>query len=303
MKSWQTLYTDIQNLTFDTTAASLVIFKQWINDAIKKRTNDPRALVFLETSFTDITQASVQFLPLPYNFGKLIRTSVTVGSTLYSPAEAPSKMFWDRLNYIQYTSQVPYFFFIQGSQNIQKLGFYPTPSTAGNTITYYYQMKAMDLSHDDATGNNITTATTTNDVTTLTQSGTSFTSAMVGRWIQLTDFDGYWYQIATVPTTSTITLATPISRVFSSPTFSWTIGEMSVIPDGYEDMIEADVLAKHFRRIQDWDNAKGQEDYANMRFEQLINDKGSKVSSPYSSPQVDLTIPNINSFPSNLTGF
>lgn len=318
MKSFQTIYTDLQNQTFDTSSATLTIFKQWINDSIHRRTNDPRALVFLETSYTDTTQAGVQFLNAPYNFGKMLSggLTVSVGTTLYTPAEAPNLLFWNRLNYIGSTgafqSQVPYFYFIKGVQNNQKIGLYPTSSTSGNTITYNYQLKARDLTQDDYTIGTITTLTTTSDVTTITGSGTAWTAQMVGRWIQLpitqsgglSLTDGYWYQIASVPTSTTLTTVQPYSNSgFSIQSFTYTIGEMSVMPDGYEDIVEEDVLARHYRRIQDFKNAEAHQMMADMRFEQLIADKGSKVTGPYSPPQVDLTIPNINSFPTNLTGF
>ncbi len=300
-KSFQTIYVDIQNQMFDSTStgAGLIQTKQWINDSHRARTNDPTSLVYLETSLTDTTQVNVQFLPLPYKFGKLQRVTVTVGSTIYSPAEAPSRLFWDRLNYIQYQSQVPYFFYIYNN----KLGFYPTPSTAGNTITYYFQQKAAHLSQDDYTTGTVTTAVTVADVTTLTGSGTTWTSAMIGRWIQILSNDGYWYQIATVPSNTSLTLLTPISAVFVAQSYSYTIGEMTLIPDGYEDIIEEDVLARKYRMIQDFATADEHQALADARFEELVNDKSAKTSSPYSSPQVDLTIPNINSFPSNLTGF
>jgi hypothetical protein len=322
MKSFQSIYSSIQTQLFDTTttaSGALPLTKTWINNSVQRRTNDPRALVFLETSATDTTQAGVQFLPAPYSFGKMLPGGLTVlvGTTLYTPAEAPNLLFWNRLNYIgstgSYQSQVPYFYYIQGSGNAQKVGLYPTPSNTGEVITYNYQLKARELTQDDYTTGTITTVATVNDVSTFTGSGTSWTAQMVGRWIQLpvtqsgglSVTDGYWYQIASVPTSTTLTTVQPYSVAtgFSAQSFAYTIGEMSVIPEGYEDIIEEDVLARHYRRIQNLELATVHQQMADDRFEQLLVDKGSKVSGPYSAPQVDLQVPNINSFPSNLTGF
>jgi hypothetical protein len=299
-KSFQQIYIDIQNQLYDSTSTGpgLIMTKQWINDSHKMRTNDPRALVFLESSVTDTTAGAVQFYPARFNQGKLSRVTVAVGTTIYSPAEAPSRLFWDRLNYLSYQSQVPYFFYIYN----KKVGFYPTPSTTGNTITYYFQKKAGELSNDDTTGT-VTAAVTSGEITTLTNSTTTWSGAMVGRFIQIPSNDSYWYEIATVPANNSLTLVAPISADFSAQTYAYTIGEMTLIPDGYEDIIEEDVLARHYRRLQDFKNAGQHQARADLRFEQLVNDKSAKTSSPYSSPQVDLTIPNINSFPSNLTGF
>ena len=84
---------------------------------------------------------------------------------------------------------------------------------------------------------------------------------------------------------------------------TYTIGEMSSIPEGYEDILEEDVLARHYRRLQNLELAQVHQEIADERFEQLVADTSSKVADPYSAPQVDITIPNINSFPTNLTGF
>jgi hypothetical protein len=129
---------------------------------------------------------------------------------------------------------------------------------------------------------------------------------MVGDWIQLSEptGDGYWYQIATVtpPNVATLNILYNGSTIVNGAA-SYTIGEMSPIPEGYEDIIEEDVLARHYRRLQDMDTATVHQQIADSRFEDLINDTSSKVANPYSAPQIDITIPNINSFPTNLTGF
>lgn len=328
MKSYTTMVTDIQNQIFDTSSATLAIIQQWLNNSIHRRTNDYRSLVFLEKNSTIVTQQAQQYYPLPYDYGKLIRISIQVGNTLYSPAEAPNKLFWDRLNYVgqtNYQSQVQYFFYIQGSPGNQQIGLYPTPSTQGYTINFYYQLRPRGLSQADYTTGTIYNTTTTgagvvlvNGLTTtsagVTQvTGTTtgagvvaWTSNMVGDWLQIPEStgDGYWYQIATVTPPNILTL----NFVSNNPTIvngaaSYTIGEMSVIPEGYEDIIEEDVLARHYRRLQDMNMANLHQEMADERFEQLIADKGSKTVGPYSAPQVDLTIPNINSFPTNLTGF
>ena len=330
MKSWTTIVTDIQNQIFDstTTGAGLALTQQWVNNSIHRRTNDYRSLVFLEKPETILTQQGQQFYNLPYDYGKLIRISIQVGNTLYSPAEAPNKLFWDRLNYVgqaNYQSQVQYFFYIQGSPGNQQIGFYPTPSTQGYTVNYYYQSKPRALSQSDYTTGTIYNTTTVNagvvivngatttsaGVTQVTGTTTgagavAWTSNMVGSWLQVSEptGDGYWYQIATVtaPNILTLNVAYNGSTVVNGAA-TYTIGEMSAIPEGYEDIIEEDVLARHYRRLQDLDTAKVHQDMADERFEQLIADKGSKTVGPYSAPQVDLEVPNINSFPSNLTGF
>lgn len=330
MKSFQTIYVDIQNQIFDstTTGPGLALTKQWINNSIHRRTNDFRSLVFLEKSGTILTQQAQQYYNLPYDYGKLIRISIQVGSTLYSPAEAPNKLFWDRLNYIgqtNYRSQVQYFFYIQGSPGNQTMGLYPTPSIQGYTVNFYYQSRPRGLSQDDYTTGTIYNTTTVNAGTvvvngvTTTSAGVtqvtgtttgagvvSWTSNMVGSWLQIPEAtgDGYWYQIASVTTPNVLTLNIAYNgSTIVNGAITYTIGEMSVIPEGYEDIIEEDVLARHYRRLQDLENATVHQEMADERYEQLVADKGSKTVGPYSSPQVDLEIPNINSFPTNLTGF
>ncbi len=181
------------------------------------------------------TPSGVQFYALPNDYDQLVSVNIQVGSNIYTPKEAPTREFWDNLNITTYNSNYPEWFFIFNGQ----LGFWPTPSTADQTITYSYDQLVKDLTAADYTTG--TVSITTNTVA-LTGSGTTWTVAMVGRWVQITPSDsatasgdGFWYQIASVPSTTSIVLSKPYTGA-TVTTGAYTLGQMSFIPDPYQDM-------------------------------------------------------------------
>lgn len=96
-------------------------------------------------------------------------------------------------------------------------------------ITVYYKRGVKALSAADYTTGTITI---TNNSTVVTGSGTTFTSAMVGRYLKTTD--GFWYRIASYTSATVIGLEKPYSSSVSGASF--TIGEMSPLPDGYQNL-------------------------------------------------------------------
>jgi hypothetical protein len=257
MKSFEELYTDLQDQTFDTSASGLVVFKRRINDAIKeiiRLTNG----VFLDKQSTLTTTANTTFKDLPYDVGKVNSVYVTVGTTRHNPKEAPSREFWDNLHYSVQTSDTPEYWFIDNGSTGPQLGLWPRPASSSNTITVNHKRRIRDL-----TAANYTTGTiTTTSGTTITGSGTTWTSQMIGRWLRITrtdsaaSGDGEWYEIATRTSNTVIDLAkTYAGTALAAASATYIIGEMSVIPEGHEQTILDWVLSKHYLRIGDTVNA------------------------------------------------
>lgn len=181
------------------------------------------------------TPSGVQFYNLPNDLDQLISVTIQTGSNIYTPIEAPTREFWDNLNITTYNSNYPEWYFIFNGQ----LGFWPTPSTADQTITYSYDQLVKNLSIADYTTG---TLSVTINTVAVTGSGTTWTSAMVGRWIQITPTDsattsgdGFWYQISSVTSATALILTKPYTGATVSGG-AYTLGQVSFLPDPYQDM-------------------------------------------------------------------
>jgi len=185
-------------LTRDNSSDNLTLGDTLMNEE-EKRVINSRGWDFTQRVFTDTTVANQQFYNLPVNYRRLIgKPTITVGSTTYTPREAPDRETWDILNSTTDKSDIPQFFFIFNRQ----IGFYPTPSTTSNTITLPVEIQAIDLSIADFTTGTITSIT--NGATTLTGSGTSWTAGMAGKFVRIDDDntadsgDNQWYEVSSV---------------------------------------------------------------------------------------------------------
>lgn len=239
---------------------------------------------FLEKPFTLTTIASTQFLDIPGDIDRLTSDPyVTVSSTRYTPREAPSRAFWDNLNETSYTSDFPEYWYLFNGQ----LGLYPTPATAGNTITFTAKQRVRDLNVADYTTGAITTTATTANVTTVTGSGVTWHTGMIGRWIRITDGsaantlsgDHQWYQIATVPTSATLTLENPYGgTALAAASATYAIGQMSILPEAYDELPVFLALQIYFASIEP--NSEKATLYASMAkdlYTQLLADHANKT--------------------------
>lgn len=254
MKSFTTLRNLYGSLSNNTDATNLTLAEQLMNDAIRRICN-LRDWPFLEKTTTMTTTASTQFYNLPFDYERLINVTITIGSTKYQPKLAPSRNFWDMLNQsTNITSNIPEWFYIFNGQ----VGFYPTPSTTtANAITVVYKQRVIDLSITDySTG---TVDVITNGSTTVTGSGTTWTSPMAGRWIKLTPSnvaassgDGMWYQIASITNATTLVLTRAYNgtSLTTGAAAAYAIGQMSVLPEAYQDLPVYEALEIYFTSIQ-----------------------------------------------------
>jgi hypothetical protein len=226
------------SLTKNTASANLSLGDQIAND-------DYRAICavkdwpFLERLRTLSTIASTQAYNLPYDCDQVREIGVIVSSKRYTPTMAPDRNFWDKLNSSTVTSDIPQYWFTFAGQ----LMLWPTPATAANTINVTQKTRVIDLSVADYTTGNITTTVTTAGVTTVTGSGTTWTPQMVGRYIRITysdtalTGDGLWYEIASVPTSTTMTLVRAYGgTALAAATAAYTIGQMPLLPEAYHDL-------------------------------------------------------------------
>lgn len=160
-----------------------------------------------EKTKTTTTVAGQQGYQMPADFSCLKSIKIAVGSSTYTPDEEESQEQWDYLNMQTLSGDIPGSYFVRprfgfGGTEVQ---LYPIPSTNGNTITLVYEAIDRDLSVLKYTTDTIAL---TNGSATVTGSGTAFTRAMVGRYLQVTDSDGdgLWYKISGFSSSTVITL-------------------------------------------------------------------------------------------------
>lgn len=211
---------------------------------------------FLEKSFTSLTQASVQFVPISGQIDRLVgQPYVTVSSRRYTPKEAPSRAFWDQLNFTSFVSDIPEWYFLYAGQ----LGLFPTPATASNVITFIAKQKVRDLNIADYTTSTISTVATVGTTTTVTTTAGVWHSGMVGRFIRITDGnaastvsgDHEWYEIATVPSATTLTLTNPYGgTAIAAASAAYAIGQMSIMPEAYDELPIFMALQTYFTSVE-----------------------------------------------------
>jgi hypothetical protein len=100
------------------------------------------------------------------------------------------------------------------------------------TVTLNYHKKVNNLVQDDYTTGTITTASGTGIV----GSGTSWTSAMAGRSIKITEptGDGEWYKISSVTNATNLVLDKPYQGTsIVAGTVTYTIGDVSEFPEEF----------------------------------------------------------------------
>ena len=228
MYTFQNLYETYQDNTDDTTA-NTTVGKAHINDTHKELLA-MHDWYFAETTFPFTTVASDYTYDLPYNFGRMITVRIEISDVHYILHEVSSHEEWQKLHMYRdtSTSDIPEYFHVTGDS----VEIYPVPSSAGNTGTFHYIKRVVDMANDDYTTG---TVTATNASTTLTGSSTVWTAAMAGRFFKV-NADARWYELQTFSTTTSFAL----KKTFQGTTASaaaYTIGEMPLIPEDYQSLL------------------------------------------------------------------
>lgn len=272
-----------QTLTNNTSAANATLGATLINNA------DAEVLAienwdFLEITKTTSTVASQQYYGLPYDYDVVKSVTVTIGTTQYNARPIASRDEWNTLNETTSTySDIPEWFYVTEGQ----LGLWPTPSSSiTNGLKITYEVKRKDFSIADYTTGTIVTAT--NGQTSIVGSGTSWTSKMNGFWLRITDSaaantgDGYWYQIDTVTSATTLTLKSAYGGPsISAGSASYVIGQTSLIPGDFQITPVYKAVAVYYTSIQpDVNRASQYKALYNEHLAKMRIDNDKKISSP-----------------------
>ncbi len=201
-------------------------------------------------STTALAVGGVQTYRLPPDYSKLKTGTLTIGNLRWTPTEIFSREDWDNLNVFPYYADIPSKYFIWNNQ----FNFWPIPSTTGNIITFNYQRRIPDLSLADySTG----TVSVSVNGTTVTGSGTAWTPTVSNnnesRWIQFAQptGDNLWYQIQNVASTTSLTLMTPYYGTTAVSGGLYTMGQMPVIMEDFQDMLVWRALTYYFSSVVD----------------------------------------------------
>lgn len=294
MKSYTQLRTKFGDLAKNSSTETLRIGDELINDSLRYLTTK---YFFNERSqvVPGGTVAGQQSYDLPFNIKTLINVYVTVGSIRYQLTEAPNRTFWDGLNFVPYTSDIPQFYFIFN----KKCYIFPTPASSSNAITFNYKIRLRDLSQADYSAG---TVTMTNGSSVVTGSGTTFIPDMVGRWIRATapTGDEQWYEIGSYTSATEIGLVNQYQGSTASGC-SYVIGEMPILPEDYHDLPVFRALEVYFTsRVPDPTRADLYSKLYADGVEQLNAEFGSKSWSVAITP-ADVEVNNPNLFTRSLS--
>jgi hypothetical protein len=189
-----------------------------------------------QKGYTFSTTAQSQYYPYPPGEITVESVVITVGSVNYPLQIISSQYLWDRLNAIMIqASALPQFYF----PTRDGVGIWPIPqATYSGVMNYHYRDRNMLV--EDVDGGSVTV---TNGSATVERVGDPiFTSAMVGRWFEITDQDvpgaGYWYRVEEYVDGNEITLErTWVGE--TATTFGWLIGETPDIPEeGHQYLVD-----------------------------------------------------------------
>jgi hypothetical protein len=254
MKSFQELYTELQDMTGETSVAQLVIFKRHINDT-DKLVSAKAPFLCLETTATKTTVASQEGYQIPNTIQRIRSVKVTLsGGTIYRPRPVEDPRYWEYLQSLQAgDSDSTRFYMKQGNQIL----LWPEPATTGSTITIRGRRRLKDLSLTDYTTGTISAATITDE--TITGASTSWATNAVGNWIRIdyTYGDFQWYEISSITSTTVLELVKPYEgATFTGQAETYKIGEFSYIPGEYHPLLIYRPLAIYYAGLEDVANSE-----------------------------------------------
>ncbi len=200
----------------------------------------------LTAAQTVITATTSQYYPLPPGEITVEGMYITVGSVNYPLQIISNRLNWEKLNSIQIqASALPQFYFPRQLD----FGIWPIPQTvyAGN-ISYHYHDRNLSVADYD-TG----TVTMTNGSAKVTGSGTTFTPAMVGRWLTITDptvaGQGYWYRVIGYTSAAVIQLYSPWPNATASGA-TYRIGETPEMPEELHSILSWGTASDYYAGMQ-----------------------------------------------------
>ena len=241
-------FTDMQDIAQEVIglddAATLVKIKRDINVGSTKLLAALGREYNRKARFTDLV-ANQQFYQFSEDAHKLKEVIVSSGGWDVPLEQIPNEHMWRMMNMTNIVGQ-PTHFFIKG---YDELGIYPIPSAnVTDGIELVFSPKHVEMTQDDYTTG---TLTVTNGSQTVTGSGTTFTSKLVGQWLQVTDgTDGNWYKVQTFNSTTSLTLENYYQGTSGSAK-TFRIGQTIDIPEEFAEAPSDYACYRHYLRRGD----------------------------------------------------
>lgn len=238
---------------------------------------------FEERTKTTTTVAGQQYyqLPVDYSFAKSMKT--LVGTYQYPTDEIRSQTEWDdlnRLTNISNTRPLKHFIRLNAGIGGDEIGFWPTPSVNGQTITFVFEAVPADVGQAAFSAGQVSVI---NLSATVTSNAASFTPSLVGRYfsVQPPSGDGQYYRVANYVSPTSLTLV----NYYEGPTAS-NVGfqvqdlfgiaeESQMIPVYYTMwhfylMRRSPELAEMYRKLHNEDLEKGRENQETKSHDLII---------------------------------
>lgn len=168
---------------------------------------------------------------LPINYYQINSVRVKISSTLWSDplTQVKSRDYWNRIKNRATEANYPDLYFIANDQGRQTIEFHPIFNADGSSnieLNYLGHQVPLTFPDDYIAG----TISINVGAYAITGSGTTFTSAMVGRFIKLED---EWYEIDSFTSTTSISLVTTYQGKNNLSGAGYTIGELMRLPSEY----------------------------------------------------------------------
>lgn len=237
--TWTQMKRKAVRLARDTTSGTLVQLEEDMNTGYHMFNAMFGRYYSRKQQFTNV-EAGQSIYQTPVDSIRIIGMTVKTGAgSTYSPPikEIRSEYEWRLIKTTpNYSSSWITYYYVLGNDEIE---VWPTPSSdITNGIRFYYQPQDFDLSVEDITSSALSpveTCTLTNGSVAVTSTGGSFTGQLAGLWFQPTGVTNLtWYEIVGVPTASTLTLKSTFTGI-SGAGVSYKIGQMSILPNEYQD--------------------------------------------------------------------
>lgn len=205
-----------------------------------------------QSRFTNLT-AVQQYYQVPEDAIRIAKIKVLNSTNIwYDVSEVGDEDAWIQLNAYPQTGAIPTSYFVRG---FDEFGLFPIPgTTVTNGIELVYEPKHVLLTADDYTTGTIQV---TNGSTTIGGVGTTFTSQMAnGMYVlQTTDgTDGNYYKIVTYTDATHLTLENYYQGL-TSTTATYRIGQVSKIPEEYQEAPVDYAMFRHFLEKNETANA------------------------------------------------
>lgn len=225
-----TMSSEYQKLTKDDSAANVTTGKLRMQHHYTFLSSEANNYSVEKTRYGITKNLQRSYLMTP-DYYKMKNIRVKSGSVWYPIEEVKSIDKWHRLTGYTNYSNIPSHYIILNNDGNVHVELDPVPNVDGDSedpnLEFIFEgyLDPLEFPDDYTEG----TITVTNGSATVTGSGTTFTAAMVGRFINV---GKWWYEIASVNSTTSLTLVNYYQETTAAGA-SYTIAELLRLPPEY----------------------------------------------------------------------